>query len=35
MIMGMDLMTSIGIMVDYEQRFIGWGGTEINDIHLT
>jgi hypothetical protein len=29
MIMGMDLMTSIGIMVDCEQRCIRWGGTEI------
>jgi hypothetical protein len=29
MIMGMDLMTSIGIMFDCEQRCIGWGGTEI------
>jgi hypothetical protein len=29
MIMGMDLMTSIGITVDCEQRFIRWGGTEI------
>jgi hypothetical protein len=29
MIMGMDLMTSIGITVDYEQRCIRWGGTEI------
>jgi hypothetical protein len=27
MIMGMDLMTSIGITVDCEQRYIGWGGT--------
>jgi hypothetical protein len=29
MIMGMDLMTSIGIAVDCEQRCIRWGGTEI------
>jgi hypothetical protein len=29
MIMGMDLMTSIGIMVDCEQRCIRWCGTEI------
>jgi hypothetical protein len=29
MIMGMDLMTSIGITVDFEQRCIRWGGTEI------
>jgi hypothetical protein len=29
MIMGMDLMTSIGIKVDCEQRYIRWGGTEI------
>jgi hypothetical protein len=29
MIMGMDLMTSIGISVDCEQRCIRWGGTEI------
>jgi hypothetical protein len=29
MIMGMDLMTSIGIMVDCQQRCIRWGGTEI------
>jgi hypothetical protein len=29
MIMGMDLMTSIGITVDCEQRCIIWGGTEI------
>jgi hypothetical protein len=29
MIMGMDLMTSMGITVDCEQRFIRWGGTEI------
>jgi hypothetical protein len=29
MIMGMDLMTSIGIAFDCEQRCIGWGGTEI------
>jgi hypothetical protein len=28
-IMGMDLMTSIGITVDFEQRCIRWGGTEI------
>jgi hypothetical protein len=28
-IIGMDLMTSIGIMVDCEQRCIIWGGTEI------
>jgi hypothetical protein len=27
-IMGMDLMTSIGITVDCEQRCIRWGGTE-------
>jgi hypothetical protein len=27
--MGMDLMTSIGITVDFEQRCIRWGGTEI------
>jgi hypothetical protein len=27
MIMGMDLMTSIGITVDCEQRCIRWGGT--------
>jgi hypothetical protein len=27
MIMGMDLLTSIGITVDYEQRCIRWGGT--------
>jgi hypothetical protein len=30
MIMGMDLMTSIGITVDCEQRCIRWGGTEIH-----
>jgi hypothetical protein len=29
MIMGMDLMTSIGIAVDCEQGCIRWGGTEI------
>jgi hypothetical protein len=29
MIMSMDLMTSIGITVDYEQRCIRWGGTDI------
>jgi hypothetical protein len=29
MIIGMDLMTSIGITVDCEQRYIRWGGTEI------
>jgi hypothetical protein len=29
MIMGMDLMSSIGITVDCEQRCIHWGGTEI------
>jgi hypothetical protein len=29
MIMGMDLMTSIGITVNCEQRYIPWGGTEI------
>ena len=29
MIMGMDLMTSIGITVDCEQKCIRWGGTEI------
>jgi hypothetical protein len=29
MIMGMDLMTSIGITVDCEHRCIRWGGTEI------
>jgi hypothetical protein len=29
MIMGMDLMTSIGITVDCEQRCIRWGGAEI------
>jgi hypothetical protein len=29
MIMGTDLMTSIGITVDCEQRCIRWGGTEI------
>jgi hypothetical protein len=28
-IMGMDLMTSIGITIDCEQRCIRWGGTEI------
>jgi hypothetical protein len=27
MIMGMDLMTSIGITVDCEQKCIRWGGT--------
>jgi hypothetical protein len=30
MIMGMDLMTFIGITVDCEQRGIIWGGTEIH-----
>jgi hypothetical protein len=30
--MGMDLMTSIGIVVDREQRYIRWGRTEINEI---
>jgi hypothetical protein len=30
MIMGMDLMTSIGITVGCEQRCIRWGGTEIS-----
>jgi hypothetical protein len=29
MIMGMDLMTFIGLTVDCEQRCIRWGGTEI------
>jgi hypothetical protein len=29
MIMGMDLMTSIGITLECEQRCIRWGGTEI------
>jgi hypothetical protein len=29
MIMGMDLMTAIGITVDCEQICIRWGGTEI------
>jgi hypothetical protein len=29
MIMDMDFMTSIGITVDFEQRCIRWGGTEI------
>jgi hypothetical protein len=29
MIMGIDLMTSIGIAVGCEQRYIRWGGTEI------
>jgi hypothetical protein len=29
MIMGKNLMTSIGITVDCEQRCIRWGGTEI------
>jgi hypothetical protein len=29
MTMGMDLMKSIGITVDCEQRCIRWGGTEI------
>jgi hypothetical protein len=29
MIMGMDLITSIGITVDCEQICIRWGGTEI------
>jgi hypothetical protein len=29
MIMGMDLMTSIGFLVDHEERCIRWGGTEI------
>jgi hypothetical protein len=28
-IMGMDLMTSIGITIDCEKRCIRWGGTEI------
>jgi hypothetical protein len=28
MIMGMDLMTPIGITIDCEQRCIRWGGTE-------
>jgi hypothetical protein len=27
--MGMDLMSSIGITADCEQRYIRWGGTEI------
>jgi hypothetical protein len=27
--MGMDLMTSIGITVDCDQRCLRWGGTEI------
>jgi hypothetical protein len=30
MIMGMDLMTSIGLTVDCEQICIRWGGTEIS-----
>jgi hypothetical protein len=30
MIIGMDLMTSIGITVDCEQICIIWGGTEIS-----
>jgi hypothetical protein len=29
MIMGMDLITSIGIMIDCEKRCIRWGGTEV------
>jgi hypothetical protein len=29
MIMGMDLIASIGITIDFKQRCIGWGGTEI------
>jgi hypothetical protein len=29
MIMGVDLMTSIGITLNCEQRCIRWGGTEI------
>jgi hypothetical protein len=29
MIMGTDLMTSLGITVDFEQRCTRWGGTEI------
>jgi hypothetical protein len=29
MIMGMDFTTSIGSTVDFEQRCIRWGGTEI------
>jgi hypothetical protein len=29
MLMGMNLMISIGITVDCEQRCIRWGGTEI------
>jgi hypothetical protein len=29
MIVGMDLKTSIGVMVYCEQRCIRWGGTEI------
>jgi hypothetical protein len=29
MVMGMDLMTSIGITVDCEQRCIRWGGIEV------
>jgi hypothetical protein len=29
MIMGMDLMSSIGITVDFKPRCIRWGGTEI------
>jgi hypothetical protein len=29
MLMGMDLMTSIGVTVECEQRCIRWGGTEI------
>jgi hypothetical protein len=41
MIMGMYLMTSIGMTVDCEKRCIRWGGTEIplktrntNELHL-
>jgi hypothetical protein len=30
MIMGMDLMTYVGITVDCEQRCIRWGGTNIS-----
>jgi hypothetical protein len=33
MIMGMDLIISIGITVDCEKRCIRWGGTEIVHIH--
>jgi hypothetical protein len=29
MIMGMDLITSIGITVDCQQKCIRWGGAEI------